>query len=240
MWKLASLALLVSVVVLAQDHEEGRVERNGDQATLIVDSPRPVDAAATTLAREYAIRVNVEDPLYPYKTNLKGGHLEVRYAVLSDGRPRDIPTLIQAIADTANKQWHFSYRVDRDGDWYSIIPTRIRDERGNEVDVTPLLDRRVTIPYGVRRIHETATLMADALSAQTGRRIACCQSFVGGYPWGMESIAFESHNEPARSILRKLFIAGGGQQNRDYWLQRCDPQPHGSCFINWTIVPATN
>jgi hypothetical protein len=29
------------------------VERNGREATLIVDSPRPVDAAAITMAQEF-------------------------------------------------------------------------------------------------------------------------------------------------------------------------------------------
>ena len=54
--------LLCGVIGVAQNPELGRVERRGDQATLIVDGPRPVDSAAMTLAQEFGIRVNVEDP----------------------------------------------------------------------------------------------------------------------------------------------------------------------------------
>jgi hypothetical protein len=38
-------------VALAQNPEMGRVERNGNEANLIVEGPRPVDSAASTLAR---------------------------------------------------------------------------------------------------------------------------------------------------------------------------------------------
>jgi hypothetical protein len=52
---------------ISQNPELGRVERNGAEATLIVDGPRPVDSAASTLASEFGIRVNVEDPAYIFR-----------------------------------------------------------------------------------------------------------------------------------------------------------------------------
>ena len=38
----------MSAVLFAQSPEAGRVERNGSQATFIVDSPRPLDSASRT------------------------------------------------------------------------------------------------------------------------------------------------------------------------------------------------
>jgi len=99
--------------------------------------------------------------------------------------------------------------------------------------VTPLLDRRVTIPARTRSIAATAAFMADALSAQTGLRVSCCQSAVAGIPWGMAEVAFEANNEPARNVLTRLIAAAApGQSDRVYWLQRCDPLPSTWCFIN--------
>jgi hypothetical protein len=56
---------------LAQNPELGRVERNGNETTLIVEGPRPVDSAASTLASEFGIRVNVEDPAYIFRDDVK-------------------------------------------------------------------------------------------------------------------------------------------------------------------------
>jgi hypothetical protein len=84
-----------------------------------------------------------------------------------------------------------------------------------------LLDRLVTIPPGVRRINESASLMAADLSRQTGLRVSCCQSAIAGYPWGMEEVMFAANNEPARSVLRRLGL--------NHWHVRCDEK---FCFID--------
>jgi hypothetical protein len=87
--------------------------------------------------------------------------------------------------------------------------------------MTPVLDRLVTIPAGVRRVYESASLMAADLSRQTSLEISCCQSFVAGYPWGMEEVMFSANNEPARSVLMRLGLK--------HWHMRCDD---GACFID--------
>jgi hypothetical protein len=87
--------------------------------------------------------------------------------------------------------------------------------------MTPLLDRPVTIPGGVRRINASAALMAGDLSRQAGLRVSCCQSAIAGYPWGMEEVMFAAKNEPARSVLRRLGL--------NHWHVRCDEE---FCFID--------
>jgi hypothetical protein len=229
------------------------VERSGNQATLIVNGPRPVDSAAITLANEFGIRINVEDPVYSFKEDVtdvtggvspaarirrpvlipKGGRLEIRFSLAANGKPVDVPNLVRSVADAANAQFPFDYRVDADGDWFAIVPTRTRDSLGRLVQTTPLLDRHVTIPAGTRSIAASAALMADALSAQTGLRIDCCQAFVAGLPWGMAEGFFSATDESARSVLKRLIReASVNQPNRDYWLERCDPSPSAWCFIN--------
>lgn len=245
--------LLCGATALGQNPEAGRVERHGDRAVLIVDSPRPVDSAAITLAQEFGIRVNVEDPPYVYRDDIKdvtaevsrtpdsqrrvlipkGGHLEVRFGLHPDGSPEDIPELLRSLVEAANAQFPFAYRLHTEGSWFTIVPTHTRDVLGQIIEITPLLDRHVTVPRGTRTIAETANLMAAALSAQTGLRVNCCQGFVAGIPWGMAEVTFEAHDEPARSVLKKLITdAAGEQPDRDYWLQRCDALPSTWCFIN--------
>jgi hypothetical protein len=240
-------------IALAQNPERGRVERNGNEATLIVEGPRPVDSAASTLAREFGIRVNVEDPAYIFRDDVKdvtatvarsgqiprrvlipmGAKLEVHFILGSNGMPVDVPVVLRSLVDAANAQFPFQYRLDADGRWFTIIPTHTRDQLGQSVSTVPLLDRRVTIPPGTRPIMQSANLMAAALSAQTGLRVSCCQAGVGGIPWGLREIFFEATDEPARRVLKRLFTAAAkNQPDRDYWLQRCDPLPSSWCFIN--------
>jgi hypothetical protein len=244
-------------VALAQNPELGRVERNGNEATLFVAGPRPVDSAASTVATEFGIRVNVEDPAYIFRDDVKdvtatvargtqnpqpvlipiGGKLEVHFILGSNGMPVDIPGVLRSLVDAANAQFPFQYRLDADGNWFTIIPTHSRDQLGNSVPTVPLLDRHVTIPPGTRPIMQSAGLMTDALSAQTGLRVSCCQAGVAGIPWGLAEVFFEANDEPARSVLKRLFTAAAiNQPDRDYWLQRCDPLPSAWCFINLTHI----
>lgn len=238
------LCLVCGAAALAQSSEAGRIDRNGSQATLIVDNPRPLDSAAITIAEHFGIPVNTEDPPYAYRDDVvpnaprggsipRGGRLEVQFTLGPDGSPDDIRGLLQALVDKANTQFPFAYRLDADGDSLTLVPTRTHDVLGRVIEITPLLDRRVTIPPGVRTIAESATLMADSLSAQTGLRVSCGQASVAGIPWGMRKVAFEARDELARSVLKRLIAASlEGQPNGYYWLERCDPLPSRWCFIN--------
>lgn len=252
------MCLVWAAAALAQSTEAGRIERNGNQATLIVESPRPLDSAAITIAEQFGIRVSAEDPPYVYRDDVKdvtaevarrenprrrilvpkGGRLELQFTLRPDGSPVDIRALLRDLVDRANAQFPFGYRLDDDGDSLVLAPTRTRDLLGRVVEITPLLDRRVTIPPGSRTIAESAKLMTDSLSAQTGLRVSCCQGVVAGIPWGMREVAFEAREEPARSVLKRLIAASlEGRPNGYYWLQRCSPLPSHWCFINLQHIP---
>ncbi len=132
------------------------------------------------------------------------------------------------LLEKANQQTQFRYRLDVDGEFFSFVPTATRDANGFVVAATPLLDRRVTIPMGNRRVFESAKLMAESLSAQTGLRVSCCQGMVAGIPWGKSSVPLEAHNETARNVLERLLRLESSPP-QDYWLLRCDS---AWCFIN--------
>jgi hypothetical protein len=217
-----TILLLVAsgLAVTAQQSDLAVIERHGQDATLTVDTFRPLDAIATRLEEEFGLVVSAEDPFEAPRvragTLVPGRRrLEVHFSLKnSEGSQLDARELLKNVINTANAQLPFAYRLDMDGAAFFLVPTRTRDAQGRSIEITPLLDRKVTIPPGTRSIAENAQLMAEALSSQTGLRVSCCESFVAGYPWGMEKISFAAFNEPARSVLKRLGL------NR--WHMRCD------------------
>lgn len=87
--------------------------------------------------------------------------------------------------------------------------------------------------FGTRPIFAHVNLLMQALEAQTGIHIACCQSGVAGIPWGSTVVSFEAHDEPARQLLLGLVRSEPG---RYQWLMRCQPGDR-ECFMNITPVP---
>src|SRR5579862_505525 len=123
----------------AQGQEFARLLRNGDQATLSVFGSRPVDLAVNKLVDEFGVAINVEDPLYFYRDDVqfshtatsgrrvmvpRGGLLELPVLLSQDGSVRDIRQMVENLRDTANQLLPFAYRVDNDGDVFTLVPTR--------------------------------------------------------------------------------------------------------------------
>lgn len=237
---LRTLAVFVAIAPLAvpQTSDGAQIERRGDSAVLSVNTFRPLDAIATKLESQFGLVMSAEDPLFQFRgdmldislevSRVRSGTLvparwgfEVRFPVSPNGSPKNVHDLLASIVAEANLRSPFAYRLDEGGGAFAFVPTRTRDAQGRSIAITPLLDRLVTIPLGVRRIHESASLMAADLSRQTGLRVSCCQSVIAGYPWGMEAVLFDANNEPARTVLRRLGL------NR--WHVRCDEK---FCFID--------
>lgn len=227
--------VLCSVVAAGQASDVASdvatIERHGDFSTLSVNTFRPLDAVATTLESQFGIAVGAEDPVFQFSGDLmdistevprvRKGTLvparrgfEVRFPVRPDGLPRDTRDFLKGIVAAANARSQFAYRLDEDSDTFSFVPMRSHDAQGRPIAATPLLDRLITIPPGLRRVNESASLPARELSNQTGLRVSCCQSAVAGIPWGMEKTQFAAHGEPARAVLRRL--------GPSHWHVRCD------------------
>lgn len=237
------MKLLLALLALARltgspAPQVATIDRQGAVSVLSFHGIRPIDVIASTLEAQFGIGVGAEEPSYHYRGDLldiateeprvRRGLLvparwgiRVEFAVKADGTPRDVPALLHSIVAAANAVSPFVYRLDSEGNAYSLVPTRNRDASGQSIAAVPLLDRLITIPSGVRKRNEIAGLMAGELSRQTGLRVNCCQSFVAGYPWGMEEVFFEAKDEPARKILQRLGL--------QHWHVRCD---QSFCFID--------
>ena len=206
------LLLSLSTAAGAQTHECGIVTRNGDEVAIVVDEIRPVDALANTLAQRFGVVVSAEEPEYHFADDFenvrtadpewsaehpkahylvpKRRRIEIHFPVSSSGTPRDVPDLLRQVFEKSNQQTPFNYRLDIDSTFFTLVPTATRDAKGAIVQTIPLLDRRVSIPLAKRTIAEHGKLLANALSAQTGLTVTCCQNFIAGIPWGLSEVEF--------------------------------------------------
>jgi len=265
---LSALVIAFSAVLTAQGQEFARVLRNGEQATLSVFGPRPVDLAAKKLVAEFGVAVNVEDPVCLYRSDVqdvtpprmagagkrtvipKASLLEMRFDLRPDGALRDVRQVLADLVETANAQLPFAYRIDRDGDTFTLVATRTRDEQGRSIGLTPILDRHISIPLGTRRFLEHVNLLTHALEEQTGVHIGCCTGTADDQPG--PPIAFRADDEPARSAFLRLvrsrpvrnhlvrtegaYHLVPSEPGAYHWLMRCEPG-ESWCFINLNPIP---
>jgi len=175
--------------------------------------------------------------------NLKSWKVEVSFRVLDDGTPENIPDLLRQIVQTANSQSPFGFRVDGDNDKFStFVPIQTRNAAGDVVQKTALLDLHVDIASGERTIAEHGQMLADVLSAKSGIRVYCCQSFGVGVPWGRAKTIFAAQDLPARWVLEQLIELDENATTvgpRYHWLLNCQPNTNrgtDQCFINLTQV----
>ena len=199
--------------------------------------------AATKLSGEFGVDVNVEDLFYNFQTTSRVASeemrlygpkwrlLETHLNMRPDGRLLDLRQALVDLVDMADaQQLSFLYRVDS-ADMFALVATGVRGEGGRQIDMTPLLDRRITIPLGTRRAIEHVNLLTRALEAQTGIQVGCCQAGVAGVPFGFWTVSFEAHDEPARAAFVRLLRTTPGAPVRYRWSMMCDFR-RPFCFIN--------
>jgi hypothetical protein len=267
------LALIVSfsVVVLAQGEEFARVLRNESQATLSVFGVRPADLAAKKLVDEFGAAINIEDPAYLRQDDVrevgvvhselrflvpKASSLEMRLNLRQDGSLLDTGQVVRDLVDTANVQLPFSYRILNDGDVFTLVPARTRDQQGRSIELTSILDRHVTVPLGSRTIFEHVNLLMQALQQQTGVRIGCCQSVANVSLWGRTVVSCEARDEVARTVLLRLLrlepararvvrdehsgayhlVESDPHRERWRWALRCEPW-YAWCTVSVSEIP---
>lgn len=255
--------LFWSTLAAAQSSECASASRSGDEVTLRAESWDPVMVIGRELAHRYGISVSVEDPkwAFPLDTEdvavadpkfsaerhdthylmMKSHVLQLTFYVSRNGTPEGVPRVLRQLAEAANREMTYAYRLDEDESEgnYALVATKAPNRAGGMVNIEPLLDHLVTIPSGTRSISLHASLMAKELSRQTGLNVSCCQAFVAGVPWGMASIPFEANDRPARDVLRELIRAEDKANSTspirhpsfDHWMVRCDGTGAPWCFI---------
>jgi hypothetical protein len=253
--------LSCTTLAAGQSSDCASVSQSDKEVILTANSWDPVYAIGATLADRYGINISVESPQWAFPGDtedvaiadpqfsaqhrnthyltMKRHTLEVGFSPVGNPAPNDVSRLLSQVAEAANKEMPYFYRLDAHNNEYVLVPTKTRSSSGEVEDAQPLLDRRVTIPPASRPIAEHARLMADQLSEQTGLNISCCQTLVAGVPWGLAEVPFQADNEPAREDLRKLIRLEQHENSKapnrhpDYahWTVRCDGTGAPWCSI---------
>ena len=251
---------LCATLAAAQSSDCASVSRIDKHVVLRANSWDPVYDLAATLVYRYGINVSVESPQWAFPGDtedvaiadpqfsaqhenihyliMKRHAVEVRFPAV-DATPNDVSGLLLQVAEAANKEMPYFYRVDAHDNQYVLVPTRTLTSAGELKDVQPLLDRHVSISAASRTIAEHARLLADHLSEKTGLNISCCQMLVSGVPWGLAKVSFRADDEPAREVLRRLIRleqqensqAPNRHPNYDHWTVSCDGSGAPWCFI---------
>jgi hypothetical protein len=133
-----------------------------------------------------------------------------------DGSLRDVRQALADLVETANAQLPFAYRIDRNGDTFSLVATRTRDEQGRAIDLTPILDHHISIPLGTRRFYEHINLLTHALEDKQNSH---CLLFAGAESQPGHSSRFgltTNRREALSSTGQSRHLAtGSSEPNRD-------------------------
>ena len=239
-----ALPLLMYARDMSAQDSFGRIIRGNGEATLTVFDGRPLERAAQTLAHEFGVRISVEDPLYLWDGDLvdlprsttgqrttapKPLLLEASFALDSSGQPANMRSLLDSLIERVSLDRPFAYRVDAGPGGYTLVPTRMRNERGELVPYISPLDTVVTLPHTVRVVALHANAIREVVETRTGYHIACCTLRVSNVDL-QTSVDFTVDRESARHALQRLMLL---RPQPAVQHMRCQALTR-TCFVEWT------
>ena len=237
-------AFLLSTAALTQvlnqnPHFQDRAEiRHGaNSATVVANSPRPLEQAVQGVSEEYGWTVDFEDPPYFSSkdvvdatapawraqhpnakgvTLIKGGAFQSQFPEHPGAAPsnKDEEAVLNKLAADYNQSGNpGKFSVRREGpDRFAIIPMGVTDETGTTKDVQPILDTPISIPQQSRDGIATLQAILSELSSQSGTSVE-----PGLIPVNLFSRingVFGGPGVPARTLLQQVMSATG---QKLYW-----------------------
>lgn len=110
--------------------------------------------------------------------------------------------------------------VEADGMFY-ILPSKIRNEARGLVDVVSIIDTPISFPERARSLQDTLSVIYEAVTASSGRRLGSGDPFVIRYIRETQ-VSVGATDEPARSVLRRALAVPGGPTFS--WRLRYEPE----------------
>jgi hypothetical protein len=246
LWLVVPLTYTGMVPMASAQETFAGVIRSGDRATLTVFDSRPLEQAAQTLASEFGLRIAAEDPLYLWKGDLmdigraasglqvfvpKRLLIETAFDLGADGQPLDVPALLGSLVAQVSAERPFGYRVDVGPAGCTLVPTRMRNERGELVAYFSPLDTMVTLPQATRSLAASAYVITEAMKASTGYQIACCTPNVFNFDLQTQ-VNFQVDHQSARHALQRLMLLRPEPLVQH---MRCQALTR-TCFVNWESI----
>lgn len=252
-WRFAAaLGLLLASPTFVSGSVSLAAEANDGRSDLVVDDPRPVAKAIEVLTSRHGYWITYEDPRYAYAGDIAdvtsavrqdlsryaqgqsptvlvplGGRLELNYSVSTDSRkPADAGALIQRVLDVqATRSTGGTYRLERVGQIFHVVPAQVRDRNGEWIKQTSVLNVPITIPEAERDGLQMLQAICDEASKQTSKKVV-----VGTVPLNLLArIHAVQHatNENARDVLVRTLDLSSSKVT---WQILYDPK------LEWHIV----
>jgi hypothetical protein len=258
------LALFLTIAIALYSCPVDSQTTPNDTIKVSVDDPRPVAKTVEELESLYGYAITYEDPLFTYEGDWRdvttqvrkdldkyppgaapkvivprGGALKLTlpssHAISAETMATLLQQVVQAQTDT---QQGGRFRVERDGDYFHVVPSETRDQNGNWSAQTPLLDVPISLPLQDRDRVDTLQAVGSALKAAVGVSVGI--PLMGGgidSPDHPRQYRLGAENERARDVLMRALTLVGNPKMRMTWLMFCDKS---GCAINLTGVPASS
>jgi len=210
--------------------DRAEVRHLDNSATVTANSARPLAQAVTALSKEYGWAIDFEDPPYYSKydlvddtdakwraahprekgvTVIAGDTFQNQFPVTSSAGSS--PAEEEHILDTLVSDYNAStnpgrFSVINEGEGrFAIVGTHVKDERGQDQAVTPILDTPISIPAGTRNANTTIETILNALTAKSHTKVAPFTLPQGAL--AQSQVTVGGQNIPARVLLLQTLSA---------------------------------
>jgi hypothetical protein len=234
-----AVALILAARTLAAAQETVRI--------LVVDYPRPVEAAVQQIEKRFGAVVTYEDTRYvsadeivditaevrdpTFKKRLFGrktGSLDVTYRLGSDAAGTQVDGVLEAVISQANQQRRFGeFRVERIQGGHHVIPVATKGKTGARQLYTSPLEARITIPHQQESGLDAMIRLIGAITAFSGSTVKA-----GTMPltrFERSTVSWSAQAEPAREVLWRVLQSLGPDLS---WQLLCSVGEAGECSLN--------
>jgi len=211
------ILILVSLGCIIVAQERGKV-------TLSSGEERPLHSLVKQLEERYKVTVTFEEPPFENFQNLvdvakpgtggsilvpRGKALTVQLDAPTGGAPGVAALSNRAAVDEilrayrrAGGNWPF-FGVRHSGDYSHITPSAIRRADGKLEAYEPLLDTKISLAESKLSLSEAVRLLLSTVSK--GRGVSIGEGTTPTNFFRQSQVSFSAVNEPARSVLVRLF-----------------------------------
>ena len=233
-----SVAVVLAAAEIAPAQIGGDIRVQGTRATLTVVAGRPLNEVTHTLIQEYNWPVTFEESgtVYPgdwvdVTRNFsfggrsylpRGGRLEFSYDLGPEGAaPEDPATMLRTALDAHHQSGlPGRYKLVETADYFHIVPTARRDERGRWKPEQSALDNIVSLHGRGRTPDAVRRELLMLVSAYAGIKVHPGNVLLfTGYP--VPAVLGRFEHVTAREALRSLIAASGRGR---LWMMRCGLQ----------------
>ena len=241
-------SLSAQVALAKKNVDTVRIEQIDHTAKMFVESARPLASAALELANKHGWQINYEDPAFLDTQDLqdvtafvsripnperrvlypRGGTLETEFP-LSDGKPENPAVILQSLIEEHHKKGNPGvFRLKQNGAVLTIIPTAVKDKKGELVTEKPLMGTHISVLIHDGTLEDIVHAITEAVTQTTGTRVGLFDAPINFF--FQTKVRLKTSSGTAHDLLQSALDASGYELA---WQLRCEPN---FCGLNVFFV----